>query len=48
MYFYIAIYISVIVGKLFLDIENDIRLETYRSSCKGTGAANAIQEFLVQ
>ncbi len=52
MYYYIGIYISVIIGKLFLDYDNDHRLEAYRSSCKGTRNGDtskmAIQEFLEQ
>lgn len=48
MYSYIGIYISLIIGKLFLDYDNDIRLETYRASCKGTRTGDAIQEFRVQ
>ena len=52
MYIYIGIYISVIIGKLFLDYENDHRLETYRYSCKGTTnrytSSVEIREFLLQ
>jgi uncharacterized protein YacL len=52
MYIYIGIYISLIIGKLFLDYDNDHRLEKYRYSCKGTTkrytSTMAIQEFLLQ
>ena len=51
MYIYISIYISVIIAKLFLEYDNDHRLETYRASCKGTkkmhGSKITIEKYLV-
>jgi hypothetical protein len=37
MYYYISLYFALVIGKLFLDYNNDMRLEIYRLDCKGVG-----------
>lgn len=45
MYYYIGFYIAMLIGKLFLDYKNDIRLEIYRLPCKGVGLTSSTAVF---
>jgi len=44
MYMHICLYSLLVIGKMWIDYENDLRLEVYRAGCKGVGHYNEFEK----